>query len=58
MLLTKKYLGSRGISISNTLKHQLLTQYGSPITDDDGHIFEYSEQDIYEQIRKVISNKI
>lgn len=58
MLLTKryleKYLSSRKISISDTLRSELLNEYGSPITDDKGHVFEYSEQDIYEQMRKII----
>nr|WP_157047160.1 hypothetical protein [Alkaliphilus metalliredigens] len=53
----KKYLFSRRITISDGLKQELLNEYGSPVEDDEGHIFEYTEQDIYEQIRKVIRDK-
>ena len=58
MLLTKneleEYLKSRSIVIPDSLKSELLEEYGNPITDDDGHVFEYSEQDISEQVRKKI----
>jgi len=53
----EKYLFNRRIDISNELKQQLLKEYGSPVEDDEGHVFEYTEQDIYEQIRKAIRDK-
>jgi len=56
MILTeqelKSILESMRISIPAELEKELLTQYGSYATDEEGHVFEYSEQDIYEQLRK------
>jgi len=34
------------------LKEELLEQYGNPVNDDEGHLHDYTEQDIYEQLRK------
>lgn len=53
----EKYLFSRRITISDDLKQQLLNEYGTPVEDDEGHIREYTEQDIYEQIRKILRDK-
>lgn len=56
MLLTKKdlkkILENMRISIPKQLEKELLDQYGNYETDDEGYVFEYSEQDIYEQLRK------
>jgi hypothetical protein len=56
MILTKKelkeYLQSMRISIPAEYEKELLAQFGSLATDDEGHVFEYTEQDIYEQLRK------
>ena len=56
MLLTEKklniILGNMRISIPAELEKELLDRYGIFATDDEGHIFEYTEQDIYEQLRK------
>lgn len=56
MILTKKaltiILGKMRISIPTDLEKELLDQYGDYATDDEGHVFEYTEQDIYEQLRK------
>ena len=56
MLLTKKdlrkILENMRISIPETLEHELLAQYGDYDIDNEGHIHEYTEQDIYEQLRK------
>ena len=58
MLLTKKKLNlmleNLRVSIPTDLEKELLDQYGNLATDDAGHVFEYTEQDIYEQIRKII----
>jgi len=58
MILTKNYLKkfqeSMRISLPDNVEKNLLKEYGQPVVDDDGHIFEYTEQDIYEQIRKVV----
>jgi hypothetical protein len=45
------------IPISDSLAKELLDKYGHPVIDDEGRVFEYTEQDIYEQIRKIIRDK-
>ena len=57
MLLKKKELnnilrGWRIWDIPAELKEELLEQYGNPVIDDDGHLRDYTEQDICEQLRK------
>ena len=56
MLLTKKDLKqiqeNMRVSIPADLEKELLAQYGNLVSDDEGHVFEYTEQDIYEQLRK------
>ena len=56
MLLTKKglriILENLRVSISADLEKELLDEYGNLATDDTGHVFEYTEQDICEQLRK------
>jgi len=56
MLLSSKELKSilenMRISIPVELEKELLDQYGSYATDEEGHVFGYTEQDIYEQLRK------
>ncbi len=56
MLLTKrtlnKILQDWRVSIPAELKKELLYEYGNFVTDDGGHVFEYTEQDICEQLRK------
>jgi len=56
MILTKKglrkILENMRVSIPETLERELLVQYGGYAADDEGHIHEYTEQDIYEQLRK------
>lgn len=58
MILTKKdlieYQENMRISISDSLIKELLDKYGTLASDDEGHTFEYTEQDIYEQIRKIL----
>ena len=56
MLLTKKGLSTilenlRG-RIPAELEKELLDEYGNLVTDDEGHLFEYTQQDICEQLRK------
>ena len=61
MILTRKDLKKTQehmrTPISATLTKELLDKYGHPVCDDEGHVFEYTEQDIYEQIRKLIRKK-
>ena len=56
MLLTKKSLNKiiadwRYYASPELLK-ELQEQFGSPVNDDEGCVHEYTEQDIYEQLRK------
>ncbi len=59
MILTKRYLEEflegMWISIPESLKKELLREYGHPVMDEEGHMREYTEQDIYEQLRKKIN---
>ncbi len=56
MILTKESLRSMlenmWLSIPESLEEELITDYGHPVADDEGHMREYTEQDIYEQVRK------
>lgn len=56
MLLTKndlkEYLEVKRITIPESLEKELLNEYGNYATDDEGHVFEYTEQDIHEQLRE------
>lgn len=58
MLLTKKDLEEYQVCtrtyIPEKLAKKLLIIYGNYALDDEGHLHEYTEQDIYEQIRKII----
>ena len=61
MILTKKKLQeiqeNMRIKMSAALAKELFDQYGHPVCDDEGHVFEYTEQDIYEQVRKIIQER-
>ncbi len=56
MPLTKKKLSTilenLRVRVPAELEKELLDEYGNLATDDAGHVFEYTEQDIYEQLRK------
>jgi hypothetical protein len=56
MVLTKKYLevykNNTHQSVSEIVIEELLLKLGSPFIDEEGHVREYSEQDIFEQVRK------
>ena len=56
MLLTKKelrtILANLRVRIPAELEKDLLDEYGNLATDDEGHVFEYTKQDICEQLRK------
>lgn len=47
-----KILKNMRISIPKVLEKELLDRYGNYATDDEGHMFEYTEQDICEQLEK------
>lgn len=48
----ERILTSLKVSIPTEVEKELLEQYGSYVSDNDGHEFQYTEQDIYEQLRK------
>ncbi len=56
MRLTNKRLSTilenLRVTVPAELEKELLDEYGNLATDDEGHVFEYTEQDIYEQLRK------
>ena len=56
MILTKKYLenyqNNTRKTVPDHISEELLKTLGQPFIDDEGHVNEYSEQDIFEQVRK------
>jgi hypothetical protein len=48
----RRILANMRVSVSEKTEKELLEQYGSYPTDDEGHEFQYTEQDVYEQLRK------
>ena len=61
MLLTRDKLNpilrNWRLSIPPELTRELLEQYGQPVTDDEGHLHEYTEQDISEHLRKRLHHR-
>lgn len=61
MLLTKKdlieYQETMRVYIPEYLAKELLDTYGTVAIDEEGHFCEFTEQDIYEQLRKLIPHK-
>ena len=58
MMLTKQKLNNvlrnYRVHVPSELKKELLEQYGNLVDDGEGHVFEYTEQDICEQLRKIV----
>ncbi len=58
MVLTKKDLDiyEKNIrkAIPDSVAKKLLLKLGQPFVDDEGHVREFSEQDIFEQVRKAV----
>jgi hypothetical protein len=58
MLLNSKMLNTilqnYTLLIPEELERELLTEYGNEVTTEDGRTLEYSEQDIGEQLRKIL----
>ena len=58
MLLTKqklnKVLRNYRVHVPSEIKKELLEQYGNTVITEDGRTIEYSEQDICEQLRKIV----
>ena len=46
------------IDISEETEKHIFEQLGKkPEPDDDGRVYEYTEQDLWEQVRKIVSNQ-
>lgn len=61
MIATKKYIRDLReksfLNISEETEKRILEKLGKePGLDDDGYIQTYTDQDLYEQIRKMIRN--
>jgi hypothetical protein len=58
MMLTKqklnKVLRDYKVQVPSELKKELLEQYGNTVMTEDGRTIKYSEQDICEQLRKIV----
>ena len=59
MLLTRRMLnqilqGWRIRYIPAELKKELLEEFGNPCIDDEGHLHDYTEQDICDHLRKIL----
>ncbi len=56
MILNKKslkdLLEGMWVLIPESLEKEFLRDYGQPVMDDEGYMREFTEQDIYEQMRK------
>lgn len=62
MIVTEKYIRDLReksfINISEETEKHILEQFGTePEPDEEGRIYEYTEQDLWEQIRKIIRNQ-
>lgn len=62
MIVTKKYIKNLReksfLNISVDMEKKILEKFGKdPEADEDGNINVYSEQDIWEQIRKMLQGK-
>ena len=62
MVLTKKYIESYQNNTRKTIPdpvvEELLLKLGQPFIDDEGHVNEFSEQDIFEQVRKAVQRDL
>lgn len=61
MLLTKKYLKKllegMWVSLPENREKELLEHFSELCIDDEGHVHDYTEQDIYENVRKVVQEE-
>lgn len=62
MLLTRKrlknLLENLRVSIPSIREKQLLEEYGKDFIDEQGYHHDFTEQDIYEQIRKLVVDEM
>lgn len=61
MIVTKKYIRDLRkksfLNISKDVENIILEKLGQePVPDDNGHVHEYTDQDIWEQVRKIIGD--
>ena len=59
MVVTKKYIQDLReksfLNISKDMENLILEKFGKkPKPNENGHIYEHSEQDVFEQIRKMV----
>ena len=58
MLLTRNRLNTilrnHRVQIPAELEKELLEQYSNAVVTEDGRVIEYSEQDMCEQLRKIL----
>lgn len=59
MIVTKKYIQDLReksfLNISKEMDKRILDEFGEePVLDEEGYYHEYTEQDIYENIRKML----
>ena len=62
MIVTKKYIKylreKSFLNISEDMENIILEKLGKePNPEEDGSAYEYTEEDIYEQIRKILQAK-
>ncbi|AJA46683.1 hypothetical protein CPAST_c05830 [Clostridium pasteurianum DSM 525 = ATCC 6013] len=62
MIVTKKYINDLRehsfLNISKDMEILILEKFGKePEPTKEGYVYEYTEQDIYEQIRKILRAK-
>lgn len=50
----RRILKSMRVSVPEGVEKELLDHFGEKPVDDEGHEFQYTEQDIYEQLRKAL----
>lgn len=61
MIVTKKYINDLRkksfLNISEDMENLILDKFGQEPIDEEGNVYDYTEQDIYEQIRKMLQAK-
>lgn len=62
MIVTEKYIQDLReksfLNISKDMEKLILERFGKTLeTDEDENIYDYTEQDLYEQIRKIVHGK-
>jgi len=61
MIVTKKYINDLRkksfLNISEDMENLILDKFGQEPIDEEGNAYDYTEQDIYEQIRKMLQAK-